>query len=158
MTSAASVGGSIHFNYIVRRMPDCSARGKGFLDNLVCDTKGLAEEFEPAREPLVLDPIVAHSGMVVFFEDKTHFGGDWGAAPVGFYGAVFCGGRRDAPNKLGSDHPGSKFRNKIVDPIEQSAHETCCRIYIHITTEYNVILFSWIVNAEIVRRAKGTIR
>jgi hypothetical protein len=88
---------------------------------------------------MVLDPFVAGDGRVGFFEDKTHFGDGREAAPGRSDGAVFCGGHRDAPDKLGGDHSGSKFRNKIVDPIEKSAQETCCRINIQITIEYNVI-------------------
>ena len=72
-------------------------------------------------------------------------------------GAVFCGGHRDAANKLGGDHPGSKFRNKIVDPIEQNAQEPCGRINIHITIEYNVILMCMIVNAEIFQRFQSSL-
>jgi hypothetical protein len=149
VTSVTFVGSSIQFYCVVRRRPEGSGRRKSFLDNLVSDTKGLADELEPAREPLALEPFLPRSGMVVFFEDKTHFWGQWGTAPVGFNCAIFCGGRRDVPNQLGGDRPGSEFRNKIVNPIEQSAEEACCRMNIHITSEDNVILNSSIVNIKI---------
>jgi hypothetical protein len=99
----------------------------------------LADEFEPAREPLVLDSLKPQAGMVGFFEHETHFGNGLEAAPGGSDCAIFCGGRRDAPNQLSGDHPGSKFRNKIVDLIEQSAHETSGRIYVHITIVHDVM-------------------
>ncbi len=60
--------------------------------------------------------------MVGFFEHQTHFGGDPGAAPGALDCPIFCGGSRDAPDKLSRDHSDSKFRNKIIDQIEQSAH------------------------------------
>ena len=88
---------------------------------------------------MVLDPFEPDGGRVGFLEHKTHFGGGREAAPGGSYGAVFCGGRRDAANKLGGDHPGSKFRNKIVDSIEQNAQESCGGINIHITVMHDVI-------------------
>ncbi len=106
------------------RTPDGSLRGKGFLDNLVGDEESLTNELESAREPMVLDPFEPDGGGVGFFEHKTHFRGGREAAPGGPDGAVFCGGRRDAANKLSGDHPGSKFRNKIVDLIEQNAQRT----------------------------------
>ena len=56
------------------RTPDGSLRGKSFLDDLVRDAEGLTDELKPAREPLVRDPLVPHSGMVGFVEDKTHSG------------------------------------------------------------------------------------
>jgi hypothetical protein len=140
------------------RTPEGSARGKGFLDNFVCDKEGLADQLEAAREPLVLDPLEPKAGMVGFFEHETHFWGELETAPVRAYRAVFCGGRRDAPDQLSGGHLGLKFRNEIIDEIEQSAQETCCGINTHITIEYNVILFGLIVNAEIVPRSKRTIR
>ena len=82
---------------------------------------------------MVLDPFEPDGGRVGFFKHETHFWDDRKAASGGSDGAVFCGGRRDAANKLGGGHPGSKFRNKIVDSIEQNAQEPCCGINIHIT-------------------------
>jgi hypothetical protein len=124
-----------------RRPPDGSGWGKGFLDNLVGDQESLTDELELAREPMMLNPFEPGGGRVGFFEHETHFRGDLEAASGGSDGAVFRGGRRDAANELGGDHPGSKFRHKIVDPIEQNAQEPCGRINIHITIGYNVILF-----------------
>jgi hypothetical protein len=94
---------------------------------------------------MMLNPFEPGGGRVGFFEHETHFRGDLEAASGGSDGAVFRGGRRDAANELGGDHPGSKFRHKIVDPIEQNAQEPCGRINIHITIEYNVLLFCMIV-------------
>jgi hypothetical protein len=99
----------------------------------------LADELEAAREPLALDSFEPHGGRVGFFEHETHFRVDPEAAPGGSDGAVFCGGRGDAPDQLRGDHPGSKFRNEIVDLIEENAEETGGGINIHITMEYNVI-------------------
>jgi hypothetical protein len=96
---------------------------------------------------MVFDPFEPDGGRVGFLEHKTHFGDGREAARGGSDGAVFCGGRRDAANKLSGDHPGSKFRNKIIDPIEQNAQEPCGGINIHITGEDNV-LFSAIVKVE----------
>ena len=130
-------------------MPDGSGWGKGFLNNFVCNEESLTDKLEPAREPMVLGSFEPDGGRVGFFEHETHFGDDREAASDGSDSAIFCGGRRDAANQLGGDHPGSKFRNKIVDPIEQNAQEPCGGINIHITMEYNVILFCMIVNAKI---------
>jgi hypothetical protein len=101
---------------------------------------------------MMLDPFKPGGERVGFFEHETHFVGGWEAAPGGSDGAVFCGGRRDAANKLSGDHPGSKFRNKIVGPIEQNAQQPCGGINIHITLVYNVVYWCGIVKEIAYRR------
>jgi hypothetical protein len=121
------------------RPPDSSGWGESFLDNFVCDEESLTYELEPAREPMAFEPFEPDGGRVGFFEHETHFGIHPKVPPGRSDGAVFCRGRRDTVNQLSGDHSGSKFRNKIVNPIEQSAQEPCGEIDIHITVVYDVI-------------------
>jgi hypothetical protein len=77
---------------------------KGFLDDLVGDIERLADGLEAAREALTLEAFKRGAGMVRFFEDKTHFGGDRNTASGSLNSSVFCGGGRDTPDKLCRDH------------------------------------------------------
>jgi hypothetical protein len=109
------------------------ARRKSFLDNRVCEEEGLANRLEPSSQSLTFIPFEPGGRMVGFFEHQTHFGSDLGAAPGPPSCPVFCGDGRNAPDKLRRDHSRAKFRNEIIDQIEQGAHKTYCRIHIFIT-------------------------
>jgi hypothetical protein len=131
---------------ITRKTPERSARGKCFRDNFVCDEDGLAYGLKPARQSVALDSFQRGAGWVGFFEHETHFGDEAGA-PGALRRPVFCGRGRDAPDKLGSDQSGSKFRNKIIDEIEQGAQKTCGRIGLHNNVNRCYIKY-WLSNGK----------
>ena len=110
-----------------------SAQGKGFLDDLVGDVERLTDRLETAGEAPALEAFEPSAGTVGFFQDKTHFGVKRDDAPGSLNCPVFCGGRRDTPDELCRDHARPKFRDKIIDQIEEGADETNGRICIHIT-------------------------
>ncbi len=95
--------------------------------------------------------------MVGFFEHQAHFGGETGLTPGAPEGPIFGGGGGDTVNQVGSEHPDSEFRNKIIDQIEQFVHEACGKIKYHITIIDDVI-FLWFVVKRKKRLAFGARR
>jgi hypothetical protein len=125
------ISGRLLANGIARERADRSVLSKGFLDDLIGQIERLSDRLKAAREALALQAFEPGARMVGFIQNKAHLGDDRDAASALLNCSVFCGCGRDTPDELCCDHARPKFRDKIIDQVEQSAEETDGRICLH---------------------------